>query len=154
MIQKIIPILILTLSFCSCQNRSSYQQTEPLPASGWKLGRVLSFEDSLSSEAPETLQFEVNLRHSNLYPYQNVWLYIQTRCSDGTTRVDSVDWKLSEPNGRWLGAGWGSLYTVSYKLPDLKIKKTVEKRWFSIKIQHGLRDENVQGIENIGIRLF
>ena len=36
----------------------------------------------------------------------------------------------------------------------LLIKKSAQKRWFQIKIEHGLRDKVLVGIENIGIRLF
>ena len=68
--------------------------------------------------------------------------------------MDSVNLKLSEPNGRWIGTGWGSLYNISYPLADLRIKKTTSKRWFKIDIQHGLRDNQLPGIEDIGIRLY
>jgi len=154
MIRKIIPFFIVTLLISACQKTSSYQNAEELPASGWVLGKSINFRDSLTDADPENLHYAIELRHSNIYPYQNIWLYIQTKCSDGTTRMDSIDCKLSEPNGRWLGTGWGSLYNISFQLPDLKIKKTSKKRWFSIQIQHGLRDETIKGIENIGVRLY
>ena len=154
MIQKIIPIIATLLLLTSCQKKSYYQHAETIPESSWNLGHKIVFRDSLTMLDPENLHLEVQLRHTNLYPYQNLWLYIQTKCSDGTTRMDSIDWKLSEPNGKWLGTGWGSLYNISYRLPDLKIKKTTKNRWFSIEIQHGLRDETVKGIENLGVRLY
>lgn len=154
MIRKIIVFLAVLLFIFSCQKRSAYDKAETLPDSKWALNQTISFRDTLTANDPENMHFEVNIRHTNIYPYQNIWLYIQTRCSDGTTRTDSIDWKLSEPNGRWLGTGWGSLYSISYQLPDLCIKKTNQKRWFSIEIQHGLRDDFVPGIENVGIRLY
>jgi len=154
MIQKIIPFIATLLILTSCQKESYYQNAETIPESNWALGQKISFRDSLTLQDPENLHFEILLRHTNLYPYQNLWLYIKTKCSDGTTRMDSIDWKLSEPNGKWLGTGWGSLYNISYRLPDLEIKKTTKNRWFFIEIQHGLRDETVRGLENIGVRLY
>ena len=118
------------------------------------MNEMYCFQDSLSTSVPEKMHFEIDLRHTNIYPYQNLWLYIQTKGSDGVTRIDSIDFKLSEPSGRWLGTGWGSFYSITYTLPDLTIKKTSHTRWFRIDIQHGLRDEVLPGIENIGVRLY
>lgn len=154
MIHKIIPYLIGIILLTSCQKKSAYQNAETIPGGVWSIGHVVNFRDSLTPQDPENLHFEINLQHTNIYPYQNIWLYIHTHCSDGTTRMDSIDWKLSEPDGHWLGKGWGSLYNISYQLPDLTIRTTGRKRWFNIEIQHGLRDDHVKGLENIGIRLY
>ena len=154
MIRKIIPLFLVSLLIISCQKKSSYQNAEMIPGSNWTLDHTITFSDSLTANDPENLHFEIELRHTNLYPYQNIWLYIQTKCSNGTTRMDSIDWKLSEPNGRWSGTGWRSLYNISYRLPDLKFQKTGKTRSFSIEIQHGLRDEVLKGVENVGVRLY
>jgi len=154
MIRKVILFFFTTFILTSCQNNSYYYQSQTVSDLGWSINQTLTFKDSIPSSAPEIMHFEINPRHTNLYPYQNIWLYIRTKCSDGATRMDSVNLKLSEPNGRWIGTGWGSLYNISYPLADLRIKKTTSKRWFKIDIQHGLRDNQLPGIEDIGIRLY
>jgi len=145
--------LICTV-FLSCQGNSLYNHSETIPTKGWDLNETLYFQDSIRDDAPVKMHFEVNLRHSNLYPYQNLWIYIRTKTSDGTNRLDSINWTLSEPSGRWLGSGWGSLYSLAHRLPDLSIKKTFGTRWFSVEVQHGLQDETLPGIEDVGIHLF
>jgi gliding motility-associated lipoprotein GldH len=140
--------------FLSCQEDSYYHHAETIPVKGWDLNQTLYFYDSLYTYVPEKLHFEIDLRHTNLYPYQNIWLYIRTRTSDGTNRLDSINWILSEPSGRWLGSGWGSLYSLTHSLPDLIIRKTEGTRWFNIEIQNGLKDVTLPGIENVGVRLF
>jgi gliding motility-associated lipoprotein GldH len=155
MIRKIIPLLLLSSAlFFSCEDSNIYYHSEVIPLSGWDRNQTLYFQDSLRAKAPEKLHFEIDLRHTNLYPYQNLWLYIRTKCSDGTSRLDSINWTLSEPNGRWIGSGWGSLYSLSHRLPDILIKKNTGSRWFIIEIQHGLRNKTLTGIEDIGVRLF
>ena len=155
MIRKVIPSFIFVLLLISCKNDNYFQKSETISQPGWALNQIISFNDSLNSNAPEKLHLEINIRHTNIYPYQNIWLFVQTKGSDGSVRKDSVNWTLSEPNGRWLGAGWGSFYDVSYQLKDIVIHKTKgKKRWFSIEIQHGLRDEHIEGIETVGVRLY
>lgn len=155
MLRPFLPVLcLISIIFLSCKGNSYYHHSETISAKGWDLNETLYFQDSLLADAPENLHYEVDLRHSNLYPYQNLWLYIRTKASDGTNRLDSINWKLSEPSGLWLGSGWGSLYSLTYRLPDLTIKKTVGNRWFRIEVQHGLKDQTLPGIEDVGIHLF
>lgn len=153
-IQRMTFFCLIAFICFSCQNDNIYQDAGVLPASGWALDQTVYFQDTLSSRAPEKMGFEINLRHTSLYPYQNIWLYIRTKSSDGKIRSDSINWKLSEPDGLWLGTGWGSLYQIAYRLPDLEVKKTGKKRWFQIQIEHGLRDKVLMGVEDIGVRLF
>jgi len=155
MIRKFIPLFMLVLIYCSCQKNSYYQNVKPISQSGWKVDQKVYFRDTLMPSDPEHFHLEIELRHNTLYPYQNIWLYIETKCSDGTARTDSINWTLAEPNGKWLGTGWGSLYNSSYRLPDIKVRKTAGKRrWFSIDIQHGMKDKILNGIENVGIKIY
>jgi len=155
MSRTFLPVLcLIAVVFLSCRENSHYHHSEAIPAKGWDLNETLYFQDSLRDDVPEVMHFEVNIRHSNLYPYQNLWLYIRTKASDNTNRLDSINWTFSEPSGRWIGSGWGSLYSLTHRLPDLSIKKTFGTRWFSIEVQHGLRDETLPGIQDVGIHLF
>ena len=155
MFRHFLPVLcLICVVFLSCRGNSHYYHSETIPAKGWDLNETLYFQDSLRDDVAEKMHFEVNLRHTNMYPYQNLWMYIRTRTSDGTNRLDSINWTLSEPSGRWLGSGWGSLYSLSQRLPDLSIKKTFGTRWFSIEVQHGLQDQTLPGIDDVGIHLF
>lgn len=146
--------LAVGLLLTACQRPSVYHHSVSIPPQGWDLNGTLFFNDSLRDNVPEKLHFEVELRHNNLYPYQNLWIYLRTRTSDGTNRLDSINWTLAEPSGRWVGDGWGSLYSLTHRLPDLNLRKTYGARWFSIEVQHGLKDPTLNGVEAIGIHLF
>jgi gliding motility-associated lipoprotein GldH len=155
MSRSFLPLFFLIgIVFLSCEGNDFYNHSETIPAKGWDLNGTLYYQDSLRDDVPEKMNFEVYIRHTNLYPYQNLWMYILTKTSDGVNRLDSINWILSEPSGRWLGSGWGSLYSMSYRLPDLTIKKTFGTRWFNIEVQHGLKDQTLPGIEDIGVHLF
>lgn len=150
----LLALCLIGLVLVSCQKDSYYHHSETIPAKGWDLNQTLYFQDSLRENVPERMHFEVSIRHTNMYPYQNLWMYIRTKASDGTNRLDSINWTLSEPSGRWLGSGWGSLYSLTQRLPDLDIKKSFGTRWFSVEIQHGLQDLTLPGIEDVGIHLY
>jgi len=152
--RKLPVFLLLVLPFFSCHQGGQYHHSERISSNGWEMNNALHFEDSLSKDVPEVLQLELNLRHNPLYPYSNIWLYVRISTSDSQVRTDTVNWTLAKPSGHWLGTGWGSLYSLNYRLPDLTIKKTGHSRWFKIDIRHGLRDKVVKGVEDVGVRLF
>jgi len=118
------------------------------------MGKSFHFEDSLCAGASEDFHIELNLRHNTQYPYSNIWLYVRISTSEKVVRIDTVNWTLADASGHWLGTGWGSLYNITYKLPDLIMKDSSATRWFKIDIQNGLRDKVLTGVEDIGVRLF
>ena len=146
--------LLLMFLFFSCHQGGQYHRSLRIPSSGWEINNKFHFEDSISDDMPEVLKLELNLRHNPHYTYSNIWLYIRISTSDSLTRMDTVNWALANPSGHWIGKGWGSLYSLNYQLPDLIIKNTGSTRWFKIDIQHGLRDNALKGLEDIGIRVY
>ena len=154
-IRKQIGILfMLVFSLSACQKNSIYHHSEHIPSKGWALNQTLYFQDSIRADAPDTLCYEVELTHNNLYPYKNIWIYLRTKAYDGTDRLDSINWVLSKPSGTWIGDGWGSIYSLSHQLPNLVLKPSKGNRWFRIEVQHGLKDAVLGGVENLGIKLF
>jgi gliding motility-associated lipoprotein GldH len=150
---KLPLFIMLVILLTSCINSGQYHHSQSIPSNGWNIGNTLHFEDSISNDLTENLKFEVDLRHNTSYPYSNLWLYIRTSTSDGNVRMDTVNWVLANTSGHWLGTGWGSLYSLNYRLRDLTIRKGATKRWFKIDIRHGLRDDVIKGVENIGVKI-
>jgi gliding motility-associated lipoprotein GldH len=146
--------LVACLFLTGCQRTSVYHHSVSIPTQGWDQNGTLYFNDSLRNNVPEKLHLQVELRHNNLYPYQNLWIYLRIRTSEGINRFDSINWTLTKPNGRWIGDGWGSMYSMTHQLPDLSIRKKFGVRWFSIEVQHGLKNPTLNGIETIGVHLF
>lgn len=45
----------------------------------------------------------VNIRHTDEFPYNNMWLNLQTTLPDNTITTSKIDVPLSEPEGAWTG---------------------------------------------------
>lgn len=145
--------ILFSALFISCQKGTIYDHSERIPSSGWSQYESLCFYDSLPDNAPESFKIRLNLRHNPNYPYKNLRLYVRTTLPNNVIRLDTVDWKLCNNEGKWLGSGWGSLYSLEYNLPDLKIKKHGKFRWVRFDISQAMKDNNLRGIEDIGVRL-
>jgi gliding motility-associated lipoprotein GldH len=142
-------MLVLT----SCSRIEEYHQSRVIPYKGWEIYNIVNFSDSLPENNTCNYSFDIQIRHRNDYQYGNIWLYIRTETSDNIVRFDTINWKLADYTGHWFGKGWGSLYNIEYKMPDLNFSKKEGKKWFKIDVQHGLRDNYLKGIESIGIKL-
>lgn len=87
------------------------------------------------------------------YPYKNFWVFAQYNINnDSTFTQSSEEVILANDMGKWLGSGFGTLYQSSFILNNSIIFK--EKQNYSVKLEHGMNDEILSGIEKIGIKLY
>lgn len=108
---------------------------------GWHQDSVLEFrfdvEDTLS-----TYQILINIRHTENYSYQNMWLFADS---------DTIEFYLADDRGRWLGNGHNGyiempvLYEAAYLF-----ERSGEQ---TMRIQHGMRDSLLSGISDVGVKV-
>ena len=100
----------LFLIVCACQHDTVYYTYNPVPVDGWKRGDTLQFclPDTLS---PGTYNLEVGVRHSDNYPYRDLWLELTQYipCTESTdswiTKRDTIHLYLANEKGNWNGTG-------------------------------------------------
>ncbi|WP_108823059.1 gliding motility lipoprotein GldH [Dysgonomonas sp. Marseille-P4361] len=150
---------LFCLTFClftsSCGEQNIvYSDFHEFRDAGWEQKEMVSFEiDSSFFELniPYTLSLE--LTNNVNYPYKNIWVFTQCDIdNDSTFTPLSKEISLATDFGKWLGSGFGTLYQSSFILQNNVIFK--EKRNYSIKIEHGMQDESLNGIEKVGIKLY
>ena len=151
---KFIYISILLIGFVclSCEKREAYYHFSELKEASWSKFDTIYFDiDSLSVTPNTPYDITIELTNNSDYPYQNIWLYIQDDFEDTTFSLEEKQYELANKLGKWHGSGFGSLY----QLP-LLYKKNIfftEKRNYHLKVVHGMRDEPLQGIEKIGLKI-
>ncbi len=139
--------------YTGCQEGSIYHQSFVVSAKGWDMNKRIVFSDTLPSNTPQHVHRQLTVRNTNAFPYQNLWIYIKTFTTE-STQSDSINWRLANPDGMWLGKGWGSLYTITYNLPDLEFLPNDSVHWFRMELMQGLRDSLLTGISDIGLRIY
>ena len=95
--------------------------------------------------------FLLVVRHNEVYPYQNMWLFCTFGIDDTLPPMltDTIEFFLADDRGRWLGNGglqhieMPVLFEQCYQIPD-----TGQYRF---TIQHGMRDELLRGISDVGV---
>ncbi|MDR2206645.1 MAG: gliding motility lipoprotein GldH [Flavobacteriaceae bacterium] len=92
------------------------------------------------------------VRNNNDYPYSNIRFFINFSGAKNTKKeTDTLNYVLAKPNGEWLGKGFGDtketlfLYKLNYKFP--------ENGEYEIGIIQAMRNDNLPGIEDIGVKI-
>ena len=117
-----------------------------LPETGWAVTDTVTLPIEVKDTA---LAYDVaiTLRHTDRYPYQNIWFFLLT--PDG--RQDTVLAMLADDRGQWLSAHAGRYY-AGYVVAERQVRfDQPGKR--EVRIVHGMRDELLRGVADVGIEL-
>lgn len=143
----LIPLAFL---FSGCNENVIYEKSQDIASEGWHINEVVTFEKEIRDT---TLLHDIylNVRNNNEYPYSNLYVFFHTIFPDGTIYKDTIEMILADRQGQWTGEGFGKIKSNSFHF-----RKDV---WFPIEgefkftIQHGMREETLKGITDIGIRI-
>ena len=149
--QKIINTLFsfICILFFSCDYQALYYQYQVIDQPSWEKDKVYYFTfmvDDIS--VPYDIMFDI--RNSNKYPYQNLWLFCNEEPPFGPLQKDTIECMLADEFGKWYGSGI-SLYESSFPIRKNYIFPHVGQYTFSFR--QGMRDSSISGIQEIGLRV-
>lgn len=153
-IYKIFIPVVFILLLSGCLSSPYYQKNYSIPGNKWDY----SFEPSFKFEVTDTnslynLHFLV--RHTDAYPYSNIWLMIYTKKPGDTTfERTRIEIPLSEPSGKWLGRGMGEVW--EQRMPISHDGDTVMLRkagMWEIKFGHTMRMNPLPEVLQVGMRV-
>ncbi|MDH6341279.1 gliding motility-associated lipoprotein GldH [Parabacteroides sp. PFB2-12] len=137
------------LLLSSCDNRVIYDKYLTLEERNWDKEKEYFFLFQIDDNTiPYDLTFEV--RNNNLYPFQNLWVFIEEQQPSGEVKRDTLECMLADDFGKWLGDGM-SVHELSfplrthYQFPDTGT--------YSISFRQGMRKEILPGIQQLGLRI-
>ena len=134
----------------ACDNNRVYDNNIPLENEHWNMDSSYRF-DFIIDDTLVSYNMYINIRNFGSYKYQNLLLYIDFELPNNKTIVDTVNCILADSKGKWLGKGWGSLW--SSQIPYKSHIRFPSKGDYSITFTHAMRDEKLKAISDIGIRI-
>ncbi|QOW11074.1 gliding motility lipoprotein GldH [Kaistella flava (ex Peng et al. 2021)] len=147
---KIMGAFFVLFFLASCNNDSEEVLMNNLNGK-WNKKTEQKFDFKVTdAQNPKNIIFVV--RNNNDYPYSNIRLIVNFL--DGQTKkksTDTLNYILAEPNGAWIGKGFGDTKEIlfQYKL-DYKFPANGD---YSIGIIQAMRNDNLPGIEDIGVKI-
>lgn len=150
MIHKTLSFFAVVLLLISCSNASEQVLVNNLDGK-WNKKAEQKFDFSISdAQHPKNIIFVV--RNNNEYPYSNLRLIVNF--SDLQTKAkttDTLNYVMAQPNGEWLGKGFGDTKEILFQYrTNYKFKQNGR---YSLGIIQAMRNDNLPGIEDIGIKI-
>lgn len=142
----IIPIFLF---FCiACHSSAVFEKYEKLPDETWD--RYYPIE--ITANIPDSGQYNIKLclRHTTDYEMANLWCFISTRSHASQQLKDTVNIKIAEPDGRWLGEG-GTIKTLEQAINRNPI--ALPQGQVVFRIEQGMRIDEMKGVKDIGIKV-
>ena len=89
----------------------------------------------------------IYVRHTEQYPYQNMWLFV-----DDAGRQDTIEFYLADDRGQWLG----NKHHGFIEMPVLweETKHFSDTGAYTMRIAHGMRDSLLRGVTDIGLEIL
>lgn len=148
----IASFVILFLAGCEGGQRD-YSRWANISTEGWAYADTVSLLPAdtslLDNDSLVNAALKVALRHSNAYRYSNIWLELTYHTANNRLVRDTLDIRLADVYGRWLGSGFGA----SYQREVTVSPQTVIDLTRHVDVRHIMRVDTLQGIEQLGIEI-
>ncbi|AUP79322.1 gliding motility lipoprotein GldH [Flavivirga eckloniae] len=149
-------LLIISLVFISCDSNRVFDTYKSVP-NKWHKDSVVSFKVA-PPDSINAYNLFVNLRNTNSYKYNNLFLIVEMNFPHGKTIKDTLEYRMADPSGKLLGTG-----LTSVKENKLWYKERVvfkEAGDYTVNIQHAMRENGkvngvieLEGITDVGFRI-
>ena len=146
-------LVIGCLTLTSCKNDIVYSQFSSISypdgtitsSGNWHMDSVAHFEYQIADTA---LGYQMNIyvRHTDRYPYQNMWLFV-----GDSAKQDTIQFYLADERGRWLG----NKHNAFMEVPVIFGRHIhfADTGTYQLVIRHGMRDTLLQGVTDIGVEI-
>ena len=134
----------------SCKPKSIYEKNIDIPDGVWNMDNILSFETEIN-DTINSYSIFINLRHTSLYPYSNIFLFINTTAPSGASIRDTFECRLANEKGHWYGDGLGDIWDVN--IPFKKNVRFPMPGIYRFEIEQAMRKKNLPFILDCGLSI-
>ncbi|NAY91581.1 gliding motility lipoprotein GldH [Muricauda sp. JGD-17] len=138
-------LVVLLLGIASCNSNLVFSDYQTMNDGKWEVDKPAHFEVE-GLDTTQTYNMFINIRNDDVFPYNNLFLIAELEHPDGNTQKDTLEYRMAEPTGEWLGKGLGSIkenklwYKEKIVFPDSGVYK--------VSIIHAMRQNgNVEGVQ-------
>ena len=154
---KLLFFTLAALALSSCNDLLVYSKYEPISNGKWEMATPVGFEFS-DPDTTSTYNMFINVRNDETFPFSNLFLITELEYPDGNTIKDTLEYKMAEATGEWLGKGVGSVkenklwYKENIVFPGTGVYK--------VNISHAMRKNGeveglheLEGITDVGLEI-
>ena len=147
---RFFPFILLALALTSCNSNVVFTDSVAMKGNTWALANVASFSFPVTDTASSNNIYFI-IRTGSSYPYRNIYLFVTTTAPGDKMITDTLQYELADEKGNWYGKGTGDIHEL--KLPYKSNIYFPSSGEWQIRIQHGMRMEDLRGVYDFGLRV-
>ena len=148
-----ICLAVLALLFSSCRNDIVYSRFSPISypdgtitsTDKWHMDSVMRYDYTIT-DAESDYRMLIYVRHTERYPYQNMWLFV-----GDSLHQDTIEFYLADDRGQWLGDKHHGFIEMPVLLEENY--HFADTGAYYLEIMHGMRDSVLRGVTDIGLEI-
>ena len=144
--RKLLFLAALALALTACRQDIVFSQFVSIPSEEWHVDSVAQFNYQIPDKKVG-YQVLVYVRHTERYPYQNMWLFV-----DNAGQTDTIEFYLADDRGRWLGDRHHGMIEMPVLMEDAKLFP--DTGVYRLSVRQGMRDTLLRGITDVGLEVI
>ena len=154
--KAVLFLFVCSIIFVACDSNRVFDVYKSIP-NKWHKDSIVSFKVN-PPDSINPYNLFVNLRNTNDYKYNNLFLIVEMVFPHGKTINDTLEYRMADPTGKLLGTGFTDI-----KENKLWYKEQVvfeETGNYTINIQHAMRENGkvngvveLEGVTDVGFRI-
>ncbi|MDR3137682.1 MAG: gliding motility lipoprotein GldH [Tannerellaceae bacterium] len=145
--------LLLCLSFAglsSCINRDDLIGLYTLENDCWEKGHDVCYQFEVA-DTSITYDLYLEVLHTSLYPYQNIWIFLNTETPIGTIQRDTLGMSLADEQGRWLTPS--AMFVHRCRFHVANDRRFPHPGRYHFAVRQGMRTDTLEGVRYISFSL-
>lgn len=142
--------LLLAVTLFSCRQVALYERLQNIPGAQWQRSFIPDYSFDIS-DTSRYYRIYVVLRHTNRYPYRNIWLNVGVQNPGDTLQVQQFELPLAASD-KWLGVGMDDVFERRALLLPRPVKFN-KPGTVHFTLQHTMRLDPLPELLQAGIRV-
>ncbi|MBQ7631874.1 MAG: gliding motility lipoprotein GldH [Paludibacteraceae bacterium] len=130
----------------SCRKGIVYSHFQPISSAQWAIDSIARFDYRITDTATSYTVL-IYVRHTERYPYQNIWLFV----GDSLHR-DTLNTYLADDRGQWIGDKQHGF--IERQIIYQPSRHYADTGSYYLDIQHGMRDSLLRGVTDVGVEVI
>lgn len=144
-------ITLFALMLSGCYNSAFIlDKNIEIPEASWSYDNKPAFEAAISDTVAQ-YNLYVNLRHTNNYPYSNMWLIIYTTLPSGKKMERRTELPLADKQGKWYGKDSGSIISQQVLIQSNAIMPEVGT--YRFEFEQNMRTNPLTDVLSVGFAI-
>lgn len=150
---RVLLFLMAAFLLMSCNQWDTlrvFEKNVQVPGYEWSYNFRPSFTVEITDTAA-TYNIYVTLRHTEAYPFSNIWLLITTEFPGEKPQTRRVELPLADVTGKWLGSGMDDIY--EHRIPIQQNALFNKPGSYHFSFEQNMRQNPLPHVMSVGLRV-